>query len=93
MRTIKVDNLFTFAEDRLQQKLKRGDISGYSVLDIIDGAYKVRKYLDKHKFLKVPALTKEEKIRRNVLAVIRSHELHPDKYSLYQKKYRAKQKR
>jgi hypothetical protein len=93
MRTIKAGNLFTFSENRLQQKLKRGDISGYSVLDIIEGAYKVRKYLDKHKFLKVPALTKEEKIRMHRAAVSRYQELHQDKYSLSQKKYRSKHKR
>jgi len=64
-RIINAGNLFTFSENRLQQKLKRGDILSYSVSDIIEGAYKVRKYLDKHKRLIIPKLSKSEKIQDN----------------------------
>lgn len=92
MRTIQVGNLFTFSENRLQQKLKRGDISDYSVLDIIDGACKVRKYLDKHKFLKI-SKTPEEKRKAQLLANQRYKEANKCKISVYNKKYRMNQER
>jgi hypothetical protein len=62
-KIIRVGNLFEFAEKRLIQKLKRGDISGYSMLDIIDYAIKVRRYLDRHGQIIIPFLTEEEKKR------------------------------
>jgi len=67
MRTkkiIKIGNLFEFAENRLIERVKRGDISGYSLLDIIDNAVKVRKHLDKFGKIIIPKLTREE-IKKN----------------------------
>ena len=58
---LKTGNLFTFAENRLMTLVKRGDIYSYSLLDVIDQAVKVRKYLDKHPNPKIPTQTKEEK--------------------------------
>jgi len=59
-RVLKTGNLIEFAEDRLIAKVKRGDIYSYSILDIIDNAVKVRKYLDKNKKLSLPKMTKKE---------------------------------
>jgi hypothetical protein len=59
---IKVGNIFEFSEDRLIAKIKRGDIDTYSVSDIIEGAIKVRKYMDKNpEGLKIPNVTPEER--------------------------------
>lgn len=66
-RVLKTGNLLTFAEDRLIAKVKRGDIHSYSMFDIIDNAIKVRNYLDKHKRLIIPKLSKSEKIQDNRL--------------------------
>jgi len=69
MRTkieIKVGNIFEFAEKRLMQKIKKGEIETYSMLDIIDKAIEVRKYLDKHKRkILIPNLNREEIKRKN----------------------------
>ena len=60
-KVLKIGNIFTFAEDRLIEKVKRGDIYTYSVGDVIDHAIKVRKYLDKNPNPKIPTQTKEER--------------------------------
>jgi hypothetical protein len=88
MKTIKVKNLFRFAEDRLIQKVKRNELDGYSIVDIIDSAYKVRQYLDKHKVLKIPKLTKAEKIKQHRISASKYQESNKDKISLYQRNYR-----
>lgn len=63
-RVLKVDNLIEFSENRLIAKVKRGEIHSYSVLDIIDNAVKVRKYLDKYGKLQIPKLTKKEVLKK-----------------------------
>ena len=63
---IEIGNIFDFAEARLIEKDKRGDIYGYTLADIIDQAVRVRKYMDNHpKGLKIPTMTKEERKARN----------------------------
>ncbi len=62
IKFIKIGNLFEFAEKRLQELVKREDLYSYSLMDIINMAVKVRKYLDKHpKGLKIPTQTPEER--------------------------------
>jgi hypothetical protein len=60
-KVLKIGNIFTFAEDRLIEKVKRGDIYTYSVGDVIDQAIRVRAYLDKNPNPKIPTQTKEER--------------------------------
>ena len=63
-RVLKTGNLIEFAENRLIAKVKRGEIYSYSILDIIDNAVKVRKYLDKNKKLTIPKMTKKEVLKK-----------------------------
>lgn len=63
-RVLKTGNLIEFAENRLIAKVKRGEIHSYSILDIIDNAVKVRKYLDKNKKLTIPKMTKKEVLKK-----------------------------
>jgi hypothetical protein len=66
-KTISINNIIWFAEERLIQKVKRGDILSYSVADVIDNAIKVRKYLDQNPRPKIPTQTKEERRFKNLL--------------------------
>lgn len=72
-RVLRIGNIFTFAEDRLIAKIKRGEIYSYSALDIIDNAIKVRKYLDKNPRPKIPKQTKEEAKHSNLLCKMREY--------------------
>ena len=72
VKRIKIGNIFKFAEKRLMDKIKRGDIYSYSLLDVIDNAIKVRKYLDINPCPKIPSLTPEEK-RLNQLKRMRRY--------------------
>jgi len=57
----KPKSLFAIAEDRLIEKVKRGEIKDYSISDIIELSINARKYIDKNPVLKIPSLTAEEK--------------------------------
>lgn len=60
---IKIENIFEFAEARLQKKVSRGDMEYYTANDVIDNAIKIREYMDKHKGrIKIPTQTKEERL-------------------------------
>jgi len=68
-RTMKVNNLIEFAENRLITKVKRGEIYSYSVGDILDNALKLRRYMDTKKNDKIiiPKMNKEEvRLKRNL---------------------------
>jgi hypothetical protein len=64
-RVIKVGNLFEFAENRLIKRLQKGEIFGYSELDVIVNAIKLREHLDKYGKLIIPTLTREEIKNKN----------------------------
>lgn len=90
---IEIGNIFEFAEARLQKKVSQNVMRYYTTLDIINNAVKIREYLDKNpRGLKIPTQTKEEKRYQHLMAVSRYNELHQDKYSLCQKKYRSRGK-
>lgn len=59
---IEIGNIFEFAEARLQNLVSRGDMEYYTANDVINGAVKIRKYLDNHNGrIKIPTQTKEER--------------------------------
>jgi hypothetical protein len=63
---LKCNNIIEFAEKRLAEKVKRGDILSYSTIDVIANAIKVRKYLDQNPRPKIPTQTKEERRFKNL---------------------------
>ena len=64
---MRIGNLFELAETQLHKEQGEGKIPCYTMLDIIDYAVKIRKWLDRnqHKLKKVTKLTKEEIRKKN----------------------------
>jgi len=66
---IEIGNIFEFAEARLIKKVNQGLMRGYTALDVINGAVKIREYMDKNpRGLKIPTMTKEERRKANLKA-------------------------
>jgi len=66
---IEIGNIFEFAETRLIKKVNQGLMRSYTALDVINGAVKIREYMDKNpRGLKIPTMTKEERRKANLKA-------------------------
>ena len=54
-------DLFILAEKQLQKEIKKGERIYYTILDVIDYAYKIRKHLDKQDEKKQKTQFKKER--------------------------------